>query len=132
MRKRLPPPLGLGPEALSLVAARFRALGDPSRLRILSHLLRGELSVEELVDATGLTQTATSRQLAVLRAERIVERRVAGRNAIYRLVDPTIADLCRIVCGGLERRLTDDLRVMVRSARRPTARGVARAGRRGA
>ena len=131
MRKRLPPSLGLGPEALALVAARFRALGDPSRLRILSHLLRGELSVEELVDATGLTQTATSRQLAVLRAERIVERRVAGRNAIYRVVDPTIADLCRIVCGGLERRLTDDLRVMGRSARRPTARGVARAGRRG-
>lgn len=132
MRKRSHSPLGVGPEALSLVAARFRALGDPSRLRILSHLLTRELSVQELVDATGLTQTATSRQLAVLRAERIVARRVEGRNAIYRVVDTTIADLCRIVCGGLERRLTDDLRVMAHSARRPTARGVGTAGRRGA
>jgi ArsR family transcriptional regulator len=131
MRTRLPPPLGLAPEALSLVASRFRALGDPSRLRILSHLLTGELSVEELVDATGLTQTATSRQLAVLRAERIVERRAVGRNAIYRVVDTTIADLCRIVCGGLERRLTDDLRVMGHSTQRPAARGVDTAGRRG-
>jgi ArsR family transcriptional regulator len=96
----------------------------------LSHLLTGELSVQELVDATGLTQTATSRQLAVLRAERIVERRVEGRNAIYRVVDTTIADLCRIVCGGLARRLTDDLRVMVPSARRPAARGVGAARRR--
>jgi ArsR family transcriptional regulator len=128
MRQRLHAPLS--PEALSLVAARFRALGDPSRLRILSHLLTRELSVQELVDATGLTQTATSRQLAVLRAERIVERRVDGRNAIYRVVDITIADLCRIVCGGLERRFTDDLRVMVRSTRRPAARGVGAASRR--
>ncbi len=132
MRKRLHPTPQLGPDALRLVAARFRALGDPSRLRILSHLLAGELSVEELVHATGFTQTATSRQLAVLRAERIVERRVAGRNAIYRVVDTTIADLCLIVCGGLERRLIDDLRVMARSTPRPSARGVgSRAGRRG-
>ncbi len=130
MRKRLHAPLELGPEALTLVAARFRALGDPSRLRILSHLLTGELSVQELVDATGLTQTATSRQLAVLRAERIVEREVRGRNAIYRIVDPTITDLCRLVCGGLERRLADDLRVIAHPARRPTARGVGRAGKR--
>ncbi len=129
MRKRRSPPLG--PEALALVAARFRALGDPSRLRILSHLLTGEHSVEELVDATGLTQTATSRQLAVLRAERIVERRVAGRNAIYRVVDPTIADLCRTVCGGLERRLTDDLRVMAHSTQRTATRGMGKAGRGG-
>jgi ArsR family transcriptional regulator len=113
------------------VAARFRALGDTSRLRILSHLLAAEISVQDLVDATGLTQTATSRQLAVLRAERIVERRVEGRNAIYRVVDTTIADLCRIVCGGLERRLTADLRVMGHSARRPVRRGVGTAGRRG-
>jgi DNA-binding transcriptional ArsR family regulator len=131
MRKRPHPSLGLGPEALSLVAARFRALGEPSRLRILSHLLTGELSVQELVDATGLTQTATSRQLAVLRAERIVARRAEGRNAIYRVVDTTIVDICHLVCGGLERRLTDDLRVMVPSGRRPAARNSGATRRRG-
>lgn len=118
MRDRPHSALGLGPEALSLVAARFRVLGDPSRLRILSHLLTGEMSVQELVDATGLTQTATSRQLALLRAERIIERRVKGRNAFYRVVDTTIADLCRVVCEELERRLTNDLRVVTPSGRR--------------
>jgi DNA-binding transcriptional ArsR family regulator len=100
----------LGPEALALVAARFRALGEPSRLLILSHLLEGELSVQELADATGLTQTTTSRQLAVLRAERIVARRTEGKRALYRVADGTVAALCRIVCGGLEKRLTNDLR----------------------
>jgi DNA-binding transcriptional ArsR family regulator len=117
MAKRPPGLVELNPEALHLVAARFRALGDPSRLRILSHLLAGEASVQELVDATGFTQTATSRQLAVLRAERIVARRTAGRNALYRVVDTTVADLCRTVCGGLRRRLSDDLRGMARAGR---------------
>jgi len=105
-------------EGLALVAARFRALADPSRLRILSHLLTREMSVQQLVDATGLTQTATSRQLAVLRAERVVERRVDGRNAFYRVVDSTIADLCRVVCGSLQRRLTNDLRLVTRPGSR--------------
>ena len=113
----------LSPDALEFVAARFRALGDPSRLRVLNVLMTGAYSVQELVDATGLSQTATSRQLAVLRAARIVDRRVQGKNAIYRVVDPSVARLCQIVCAGLEQRLADDLRVMARPALAPaTAR----------
>jgi DNA-binding transcriptional ArsR family regulator len=114
----------LSPEALDFVAARFRALGDPSRLRVLNALLAGEHSVQELMDATGLSQTATSRQLGVLRSARIVDRRAEGKNAIYRVVDPSVAELCRTVCAGLERRLADDLRVIARpaSAPRPSSR----------
>lgn len=135
MQKRARGPVPLSPEALDFVAARFRALGDPSRLRVLNVLLSGEFSVQELVAATGLSQTATSRQLAVLRAARLVDRRVQGKNAIYRVVDPTVSELCRIVCAGLERRLADDLRVIARPDRRASgapARSAARlaAGRR--
>lgn len=122
----------LSPDALEFVAARFRALGDPSRLRVLNVLMTGEYSVQELVDATGLSQTATSRQLAVLRAARVVDRRVQGKNAIYRVVDPSVAQLCEIVCAGLEQRLADDLRVMARPALAPAAarRPALRAARR--
>jgi DNA-binding transcriptional ArsR family regulator len=119
------PHVELAPEALGLVAARFRALGDPSRLRILNQLLVREMSVQQLVDATGLSQTATSRHLAALRAERIVERRAEGRNAFYRVVDASIAELCRIVCGGLERQFASALRVVGQSGRR---RASARSG----
>jgi ArsR family transcriptional regulator len=118
MPDRSPLRLELTPEALTLVAARFRALGDASRLRILHQLLEREMSVQQLVDATGLTQTATSRHLAVLRAERIVERRVEGRNAFYRVIDTTIAELCHVVCAGLERQFTRVLRVVGQSGRR--------------
>ena len=110
----------LSPEALSFVAARFRALGDPSRLRVLNVLLAGEHSVQEVMDATGLSQTATSRQLGVLRAARVVDRRTEGKNAIYRVVDPSVSRLCRIVCSGLEPRLADDLRVIARPASAPS------------
>ena len=57
-RKKLHPSL---PEtALALVAARFRALGDPSRLKIVNRLMNGELGVQELIQETGLSQTITT------------------------------------------------------------------------
>jgi DNA-binding transcriptional ArsR family regulator len=129
MTKRVRGHVPLSPEALDFVAARFRALGDPSRLRVLNALLSGEHSVQELMDASGLSQTATSRQLGVLRSARIVDRRTEGKNAIYRVVDPSVAELCRTVCAGLEQRLADDLRVIARPDR-PVAGPASRAARR--
>lgn len=125
------PHVELTPEALVLVAARFRALGDASRLRILNQLLAREMSVQQLVNATGLTQTATSRHLAALRAERIVERRTDGRNAFYRIVDASIAELCRVVCGGLARQFSSALRVVGHRRQRAEATRGAGASRSG-
>jgi DNA-binding transcriptional ArsR family regulator len=102
-----PPPLA--DEALELVAARFRALGDPTRLSILNRLMRGELSVGELVEQTGLEQPNVSRHLAVLRREGVVARRAEGNRGYYRIDDPTVVRLCEVVCGGLIERLSGDL-----------------------
>jgi DNA-binding transcriptional ArsR family regulator len=95
--------------ALPLVAARFRALGDPARLRILSRLMAGERSVGQLMEETGLSQTNLSRHLGVLRREGLVERRPEGNRALYRILDPSMVRVCELVCGSLAERLAGDL-----------------------
>ena len=94
---------------LDMMAARFRALGDPSRLRLLHLLMDGERSVGELEAASGLGQASVSRHLALLRREGILARRAEGRRALYRIADPTVRGICRLVCGSLEERLSDGL-----------------------
>ncbi len=95
--------LSLSPEAIELVAARFRVLGEPSRLRILQALRNGELNVSQLVEATDLTQANTSRHLQALAEAGIVGRRRDGANVIYSISEPAIFDLCETVCSSLQR-----------------------------
>jgi len=99
-------------EALELVATRFRALSDPKRLRVLNLLMQGESSVQDLADAAGLEQPSVSRHLAHLRNEGIVQRRADGNRAIYRIHDPTIVEICEIVCGGLAERFSESLEAL--------------------
>ena len=101
--------LDLSDEALELVAARFRLLGDASRLRLLRALMDGEHSVQELVEASGLSQTNVSRHLGLMRREGVVARRAEGNRAVYSIADPTLRRLCRTVCGGLSERMAGDL-----------------------
>lgn len=95
----------LGDQALELIAARFRALGEPSRLKLLIALEAGERNVSELVAATGLTQANVSRHLQVLLGEGILGRRKAGLEVFYVIADPTIFNLCEHVCGSLQQRV---------------------------
>lgn len=94
----------LTPQALDAVAARFRVLGDPNRLKLLSALQSGELSVGELVETTELTQANVSRHLQRLAAAGILARRKEGLSVFYRIDDPGIFDLCHLVCDRI--RLT--------------------------
>lgn len=95
--------LRLSDEALTLVAARFKALSEPVRLKLIIALEDGERNVTELVGATGHTQTNVSRQLQILAEAGILSRRKSGVSVFYRIADPAIFELCRHVCGGLER-----------------------------
>ncbi|HKJ23451.1 MAG TPA: metalloregulator ArsR/SmtB family transcription factor [Myxococcota bacterium] len=95
--------------ALVLVAARFRALGDPARLMIVNRLMNGELPVQDLLRETGLSQTNLSRHLGILRRSGIVERRSEGNRAFYRVGDPSLIEVCELVCGSLAERLAHDL-----------------------
>ncbi|MEZ5427650.1 MAG: metalloregulator ArsR/SmtB family transcription factor [Pyrinomonadaceae bacterium] len=92
----------LSDEALELIADRFRLLGDPTRLRILHTLGRDEMSVSELVAATGAGQANISKHLGVLLKAGIVSRRKEGLTANYRVADESIFELCDTVCTRLK------------------------------
>jgi DNA-binding transcriptional ArsR family regulator len=92
----------LSEEALEMVAARFRLLSDPMRLKILHTLGSEEMNVTELVKATKAGQANVSKHLGALLEAGIVSRRKEGLNAIYRVSDETIFELCDVVCSRLK------------------------------
>ncbi|MCP3984447.1 MAG: winged helix-turn-helix transcriptional regulator [bacterium] len=109
MPRRSPSKLALSDDSLELVAARFRLLGDSSRLRILRALMEQEHSVQELCDVCGMTQSNVSRHLSLLRREGVVDRTREGKQAFYRIIDPSLRDLCERVCGGLAQQRAGEL-----------------------
>lgn len=102
-------PKGLSSNTLSLVAERFKILGDPLRLQILQVLQNDEWSVGQIVDAIGASQANISRHLQILLRARIVERRKEGLHVFYRISDTTVLDLCSVVCDSLAERLSREL-----------------------
>lgn len=78
-------------------AALMKSLGSRPRLMLLCHLVEGERSVGQLAEETGLRMAAVSQSLARLRAERIVTQRRAGTTVYYRLSDPTVRELIRVL-----------------------------------
>jgi DNA-binding transcriptional ArsR family regulator len=91
-------------EQFGQVAARFKALGEPARLRILDALRDGELSVGDLGARTGLTQANLSKHLQLLHALRFVARRKDGLFVYYSLMDEDVFQLCDIMCARLSPR----------------------------
>lgn len=69
------------------LAAFFKVLSDPSRLRILNALMASELCVCDLGEALGMSQSAVSHQLAMLRRSRLVRFRRDGKTVYYSLDD---------------------------------------------
>jgi DNA-binding transcriptional ArsR family regulator len=81
------------PLFIELLAKFYRGLGDPTRLRILEHLLDGEKNVGELVRLLGSPQGRVSSHLACLRQCGFVGVRNEGRLVYYQVVDPRVARL---------------------------------------
>jgi ArsR family transcriptional regulator len=81
------------------LAALFKALSDPSRVRIISALSETELCVHDLSAALGMSHSAVSHQLRSLRDMHLVRFRKAGRHVYYQLDDEHISELFK---GGLE------------------------------
>jgi DNA-binding transcriptional ArsR family regulator len=87
---------------LLAIAESMQALSAPSRLRLLYALRDGELSVGELAERTGMTPSAASQQLRVLRHLRFVATRRDGRSIFYRLHDGHVAVLLAEARNHLE------------------------------
>jgi DNA-binding transcriptional ArsR family regulator len=81
------------------LADLFSALSDPTRLRIISVLLDGEMNVGELASRLEMTESAVSHQLRGLRQLRLVRSRKVGRQVFYALDDDHVVKLYRM---GLE------------------------------
>ncbi len=96
-------------EALELVATRFRAIGEPLRLRILQELEQNDSSVSALAERVGSTQPNVSKHLKVLRDAGLLRRRQQGNSAFYSLADPMVLEVCDIICS----RLRDGLKAQV-------------------
>jgi DNA-binding transcriptional ArsR family regulator len=88
-------------ELLDLIADRFKALAEPARLNILNALREREMTVTELMEATGLGQANASKHLQLLHGLGFVERRKEGLYVHYRLADEDVFKLCDIMCGRL-------------------------------
>lgn len=84
------------PAEPDLLGKYFRALGDPTRLRVLALLGDGERSVGELVAALGLPQPKVSNHLACLRWCGFVTTRREHRVIHYRLADDRISEIVRL------------------------------------
>ena len=80
-------------ETAAGLAETFQALADPSRVRLISALMDGELSVSSLTEVSGMTQSAVSHQLRLLRNLHLVKFRKEGRGVFYSLDDNHIRDL---------------------------------------
>ena len=88
-------------DLLVIIAERFKALGEPVRLRLLNELRDGEKSVTELVEATKLGQANVSRHLHILYTSGLLVRRREGAFVRYAIVDDRVYALCDIMCDRL-------------------------------
>jgi len=88
VRRRL-----LGGRTLEAVADVFKLLSDPTRVRIVDALTHGERCVCDLATLVGLSESAVSHQLRLLRASRLVRVRRTGRQAFYALDDHHVVGL---------------------------------------
>jgi DNA-binding transcriptional ArsR family regulator len=94
------------------VARYFSLLSDPSRLKVIHTICNTECSVNEVVDATGLTQSAVSRHLKNLHDAGVASRRKQGAQAMYIVVDTTLTDICRSACVNLLARAGEDSKAL--------------------
>jgi len=85
----------MGARTVEALADTFRVLGDPTRVRILDALAPGELCVCDIAELVGISESAASHQLRLLRGMRLVRPRRAGRLVYYAVDDHHILELLR-------------------------------------
>ena len=98
-------PHPLSDDLVELIARRFRAVGEPMRIRLLDQLRDGEATVSEISEAVGASQQNISKHLAVLADVGILGRRKDGNRVYYRIVDEGVLTLCENVCGSVQEQL---------------------------
>ena len=86
-------------ETMEQIAELFKGFADPTRVHILSLLLRQELCVTDIADAVELSQSAISHQLRILKQMHLIKYRREGKNILYSLADDHVKTILQM---GLE------------------------------
>jgi DNA-binding transcriptional ArsR family regulator len=97
----LPSSPALPLEKIERVAALFKVLGEPMRLKILQCLCAGPRAVTQIVEATHATQANVSKHLSLLVHAGVLHRRREGQRVFYGMRDELVPRLCEVVCGNL-------------------------------
>ena len=103
----------MSPEALELVAARFKVMAEPLRLRILQELEGGEMSVGDITEAVESTQPNVSKHLKMLQEAGLLGRRQEGNTVYYSIADASVFEICEVVCSSIRERLTARAGILV-------------------
>ena len=83
-------------EKIEEMGARFKALSEPSRLKILLALSVGELCVDHITEAVGGNQSAVSHQLKTLKDNKIVKCRRNGKKILYSVSDGHVLTMLQV------------------------------------
>lgn len=96
-----------GEAMLEHAGGLFKALGDPSRLRLLQVLLAAGVPIiqGELAQQAGLSASNASKHLTLLLREGLVVRHQIGTQASFEAVEPMVSEVCGLVCGHVSRRV---------------------------
>ena len=92
---------------IELIAARFRVLAEPMRIKILDQLRAGDATVGALQETLGASQQNVSKHLGVLHGAGMVTRTKDGNRVRYAIADEGVFELCEKVCGGVRRQLEE-------------------------
>ena len=83
---------------VAIMAGRIKLMSHPERLLMLCRMDEGEVSVNELVTLTGLSQSSVSQHLAMLRAQGVVSIRGEAQIRWYSLTDPLVRGMIHAMC----------------------------------
>lgn len=84
------------------MAQRLKVMSHAERLLMLCRMDEGEVSVNELVALTGLSQSGVSQHLAILRGEGVVAVRIEAQTRWYSLADPIVSGVIHALCALCE------------------------------
>ena len=112
----------LGHRTVAAVSDVFKLLGDPTRVRLVDALTHGERCVCDLATLVGMTESAVSHQLRLLRGARLVRVRRAGRLAYYSLDDHHVVGLLHDTCKHVEESPGEESESASAAARRAGVR----------
>jgi len=90
---------------LEELSGYFALLAEPTRLRLLHLLCRGECSVSNAAIEMQSTHSNVSRQLGLLCEAKLIARRKTGAQVFYRIEDWQTIEICRAVCRHISKRM---------------------------